>query len=106
MIFISEIQFISRVITESDYLLYVLQHVLKNDVLQSYVIVEVVIKSGVQLSLDCKTRYSSLVNMLDGFHEIRKPNKKVDVGESLDSDGEELNVESEIDAMKPVKAVV
>lgn len=79
----------------------------KNDVLQSYVTEEM--KNESQLILDCKTRWSSLLDMLERFYFLRKPIKKalVDVGGGLDIDDEELSTILEIvDALKPVKATV
>ncbi len=79
----------------------------KNDVLQSYITDE--FKSESQLKLDCKTRWSSLLDMCDRFCVLEKPIRKalVDVGDGLNIEEEELSIVLEIvDALKPVKAAV
>lgn len=90
----------------------------KNDILQSYVKSD--FKCERELKLDSKTRWNSLVDMLERFYEIRKsiqkalidvrdiatPAKKA-VVDSLEIDEQEIRVISEkTDALKPVKAAV
>ncbi|KAJ6642140.1 hypothetical protein Bhyg_07087 [Pseudolycoriella hygida] len=68
----------------------------KNDCLQEYVLAD--FKHEMQLSLDCRTRWTSLLDMLERFYQVRRPIKKalIDVGEGLDIDDEELMVVLEI----------
>ncbi|KAJ6646218.1 hypothetical protein Bhyg_01429, partial [Pseudolycoriella hygida] len=81
----------------------------KNDLLQSYVKAEC--SKERKLLLDCKTRWSSLSDMLHRFYELRKPVKKalvdLDGGDKLDLDEMEMELVCEIStALKPLKAAV
>lgn len=81
----------------------------KNDVLQCYIRSE--FGQELQLKLDCKTRWNAMFDMLDRFHEVRKPIKKalVDIvdDDDLDIEEHELRIVSEmVEALKPVKAAV
>ncbi|KAJ6646598.1 hypothetical protein Bhyg_01811, partial [Pseudolycoriella hygida] len=75
----------------------------KNDLLQSYVKAEC--SKERKLLLDCKTRWSSLSDMLDTFYELRKPVKKalvdLDGGDKLDLD--EMEMELMLTRLEPIE---
>lgn len=80
---------------------------LKNEVLQKYVKTD--FKRERQLKLDTKTRWNSLANMLERFHELRNCIEKalVDIDPDLRLEQRELKTISDIvETLKPVQLAV
>ena len=77
---------------------------LKNETLQTYV--QENYPNGLNVVLDCKTRWSSLVNMLERTIQIKLPIQKalLDLGEDKYlSDQEIAVISSTVEALNPIK---
>ena len=78
---------------------------LKNEILQRYV--KEIYPNGLNVILDCKTRWSSLVNMLERIIQIKLPIQKalLDLGyEDINIRDQEIEVISSIvEAINPIK---
>ncbi|KAI6648314.1 hypothetical protein LOD99_12123 [Oopsacas minuta] len=77
---------------------------LKNETLQTYV--KEIYPNGLNVVLDCKTRWSSLVNMLERIIQIKLPIHKalLDFGEHIYlSDQEIAAISSIVEALNPIK---
>ena len=80
---------------------------LKNEILQSYL--QEIHPNGLNLILDCKTRWSSLLNMLERIVKIKKPFQKalldLDVGININDD-EFSHISNIVKALDPIKLAV
>ena len=80
---------------------------LKNEILQRYV--KEIYPNGLNLILDCKTRWSSLLNMLERIIKIKLPvqNALLDLHEMITLSDQELTEISRISkSLGPIKAAM
>ena len=80
---------------------------LKNEILQKHV--RELYPNGLNMILDCKTRWSSLVNMLNRLLQIKVPTQKalLDIDQGIYFTDEEFTlISSIVEALNPIKLAV